>query len=310
MDVYRRERIMLWTEQYRPATLDEIIGQPKFYIDAITWKEGMPNLLLYGDAGTGKTAAAIATANFVLGEDKQGNFFEINASDDRRLEVVRTTIKEISSSMKIGDIPHKIILLDEMDGMTPDAQNALKRVMERYSGNVRFIITCNNRFKIILPLQSRCANYLFTKISEEDMKIVLETILEKEGIDSIPTEELEMFIKEMRGDLRRAITELQASANSNASLNIQIKRMEEPYDNILESILNKQYESALNQIHALIHQSVDIKYVCQSLHEAILRKELDAGMKFKLLRVIGEAEWRSSNMTPKVLSSWMIGQMI
>jgi len=301
---------MLWTEQYRPATLDEIIGQPKFYIDAITWKEGMPNLLLYGDAGTGKTAAAIATANFVLGEDKQGNFFEINASDDRRLEVVRTTIKEISSSMKIGDIPHKIILLDEMDGMTPDAQNALKRVMERYSGNVRFIITCNNRFKIILPLQSRCANYLFTKISEEDMKIVLETILEKEGIDSIPTEELEMFIKEMRGDLRRAITELQASANSNASLNIQIKRMEEPYDNILESILNKQYESALNQIHALIHQSVDIKYVCQSLHEAILRKELDAGMKFKLLRVIGEAEWRSSNMTPKVLSSWMIGQMI
>ena len=301
---------MLWTEQYRPATLDEIIGQPKFYIDAITWKEGMPNLLLYGDAGTGKTAAAIATANFVLGEDKQGNFFEINASDDRRLEVVRTTIKEISSSMKLGDIPHKIILLDEMDGMTPDAQNALKRVMERYSGNVRFIITCNNRFKIILPLQSRCANYLFTKISEEDMKIVLETILEKEGIDSIPTEELEMFIKEMRGDLRRAITELQASDNSNASLNIQIKRMEEPYDNILESIRNKQYESALNQIHALIHQSVDIKYVCQSLHEAILRKELDAGMKFKLLRVIGEAEWRSSNMTPKVLSSWMIGQMI
>jgi replication factor C small subunit len=301
---------MLWTEQYRPATLDEIIGQPKFYIDAITWKEGMPNLLLYGDAGTGKTAAAIATANFVLGEDKQGNFFEINASDDRRLEVVRTTIKEISSSMKLGDIPHKIILLDEMDGMTPDAQNALKRVMERYSGNVRFIITCNNRFKIILPLQSRCANYLFTKISEEDMKIVLESILEKEGIDSIPTEELEMFIKEMRGDLRRAITELQASANSNASLNIQIKRMEEPYDNILESIRNKQYESALNQIHALIHQSVDIKYVCQSLHEAILRKELDAGMKFKLLRVIGEAEWRSSNMTPKVLSSWMIGQMI
>jgi len=212
--------------------------------------------------------------------------------------------------MKLGDIPHKIILLDEMDGMTPDAQNALKRVMERYSGNVRFIITCNNRFKIILPLQSRCANYLFTKISEEDMKIVLESILEKEGIDSIPTEELEMFIKEMRGDLRRAITELQASANSNASLNIQIKRMEEPYDNILESIRNKQYESALNQIHALIHQSVDIKYVCQSLHEAILRKELDAGMKFKLLRVIGEAEWRSSNMTPKVLSSWMIGQMI
>jgi len=301
---------MLWTEQYRPTTLDEIIGQPKFYIDAITWKEGMPNLLLYGDAGTGKTAAAIATANFVLGEDKQGNFFEINASDDRRLEVVRTTIKEISSSMKLGDIPHKIILLDEMDGMTPDAQNALKRVMERYSGNVRFIITCNNRFKIILPLQSRCANYLFTKISEEDMKIVLESILEKEGIDSIPTEELEMFIKEMRGDLRRAITELQASANSNASLNIQIKRMEEPYDNILESIRNKQYESALNQIHALIHQSVDIKYVCQSLHEAILRKELDAGMKFKLLRVIGEAEWRSSNMTPKVLSSWMIGQMV
>ena len=146
---------MLWTEKYRPQKLEDLIGQTAFTTDAKTWKEGMPNILLFGQAGIGKTAAAGALANFILDEDKEGNFFEINASDDRRLEVVRTTIKEIASTRKLGDVPHKIVLLDEMDGMTPDAQNALKRLMERYSGNVRFIITCNHRHKIIYPLQQK-----------------------------------------------------------------------------------------------------------------------------------------------------------
>jgi len=300
---------MLWTEKYRPQTLDEIVGQEKFITDAESWV-GIPNLILYGPAGTGKTAAAGALANETLGSDKQANFFEINASDDRKLEMVRTTIKEIATSMKVGDVPHKIILLDEMDGMTPDAQNALKRIMERYSGNVRFIITCNHRHKIILPLQSRCANYGFTCLSNEQIKDVLKLILHYESIDSIDDEDLDTFISGLQGDLRRAITELQASVNSNTPLTIQIDRMLEPYVLLKNSILNKQYESALNQMHDLIYLSVDIKTICLNLHDVFLKEEMDYNLKFKYLRVIGETEWRSSNMTPKVLASWFIGQMI
>ena len=149
---------MLWTEKYRPKKLSEVVGQYNFTIDAESWVEqgNMPNVLLYGIAGVGKTAAGIALANDILKEDVDNNFFEINASDDRRLETVRNQIKEIASTKKIGDAPFKIILLDEMDGMTKDAQNALKRIMERYADNCRFLITCNDRFRIIHPLQSRC----------------------------------------------------------------------------------------------------------------------------------------------------------
>lgn len=301
---------MLWTEKYRPQKLDEIVGQGAFISDARHWGEGMPNLLLYGPAGVGKTASAGVLANMILGDAKAGNFFEINASDDRRLEVVRTTIKDIATTMKEGNVPHKIIMLDEMDGMTSDAQNALKRIMERYSGNVRFIITCNHRNKIIYPLQSRCANYQFKRLTNDNIKWVLERIIKMEGIPPYEEKQLDEFIGGVQGDMRRAITELQASYTSNTSLSMQIERMHEPYNKLLDSILNKQYESALSQLHEMIYLSVDIKIVCESLHDVILKRELDTGLKFKLLRVIGEAEWRSENMTPKVLASWIIGQMI
>tara|TARA_R100001510_G_scaffold57769_1_gene67619 strand:- start:2448 stop:3353 length:906 start_codon:yes stop_codon:yes gene_type:complete len=301
---------MLWTEKYRPETLEEILGQDKFVSDARNWKDGMPNLLLFGEAGIGKTAAAGVIANFVLGEDKESNFFEINASDDRRLEVVRTTIKEISSAMKIGDVPHKIILLDEMDGMTPDAQNALKRLMERYSSNVRFIITCNHRHKIIYPLQSRCANYGFTRLSDQQIAVALNRILSAEGISSADFPQLEEFIGTLNGDLRRGITELQASVSSDTPLTMQIERMQQPYNDLLEHILNDQYELALKKMHDMIHMSLDMKTICVGMHDVIVKKNLPTAKKFKYLRVIGESEWRSGSMTPKVLAAWMIGQLI
>ena len=110
---------MLWTEKYRPSKLNDLIGQPNFVIDAEHWitNKEMPNLLLYGIAGVGKTTAGIVLANQLLGDDKSTNFFEINASDDRKLETVRTRIKDIASTSKVGDVPFKIVLLDEMDGM-------------------------------------------------------------------------------------------------------------------------------------------------------------------------------------------------
>ena len=304
---------MLWTEKYRPDNLTSIVGQERFVEDANAWvwKQDMPNILLYGQAGIGKTAAAVSLAIEMLDAQTQGNFFEVNASDDRRLEVVRTTIKEIASTVKIGNVPFKIILLDEMDGMTADAQNALRRLIQRYHANVRFIITCNQRHKIIYPLQSRCANYLFTPLSTDLMYDVLQNILDKEDITRYDENEIRTFIYGFDGDLRRAITELQAATASNTPLSIQINRMLEPYDELVNSILNNKYESSLSKCHDMLAQSVDMKTICVALHDSIVKnKEIDTAVKFKLLRVVGEAEWRSSNMTPKVLASWMIGQMI
>ena len=302
---------MLWTEKYRPSKLTDVVGQPKFTTDAMSWvKSGnMPNVMLGGVAGVGKTASAIALANDMLGDEIDNNFFEINASDDRKLETVRTRIKEIASTSKIGNVPFKIILLDEMDGMTKDAQNALKRIMERYADNCRFIITANDTWKIIAPLMSRCALYHFNKINDETMKIVLTTILENEQ-KVVPDEEMDTFICYLQGDLRRGVTELQASVSSGRSLVNLIDDNLEPYTQILQFIAENKHTNALQGVHDLIHTTTDMRTICRNLHDVIIKSEMESNNKFKLLRIVGEAEWRSSNMTPKVLASWMVGQMV
>ena len=301
---------MLWTEKYRPNKLTEIIGQEHFNLDAIGWIEerNIPNLLLYGNPGNGKTGAGLVIAKEILGDAFQDNFIEVNASDDRRLENVRTTIKNAAQSGTIGGVPFRIVLLDEMDGMTTDAQNALKRIMERYANNVRFVITCNDRNKIIFALQSRCANHHFKPLTNEAILQVLQSILQREGINRYSQDELDSFIYAMNGDMRRAITELQAAKASNSTLKTQIDIGLDEYNKLLMKIVNKN-NLALNSIHNLLHDGLSIREICIGLHDAVIKAELDNTLKFKFLRTIGESEWRSTTMTPKVLASWLIGQL-
>lgn len=301
---------MLWTEKYRPKNLNEVIGQEHFVSDARGWIEerNMPNLLLYGNPGNGKTGAGLVIGSEILGETFQDNFVEVNASDDRRLENVRTTIKNIAQSGTIGDAPFRIVLLDEMDGMTTDAQNALKRIMERYANNIRFIITCNDRNKIIFALQSRCANYHFKPLSNEAVLEVLTSILKAEEISRFSQDELHSFIYAMNGDMRRAITELQAAKASNSSLKTQIDVGLNEYSKLLMKIVNRN-NNPLGSIHDLLHDGLSIREICIGLHDAVIISDLDSNNKFKFLRTIGESEWRSTTMTPKVLASWLISQL-
>ena len=302
---------MLWTEKYRPKKLNDVIGQEHFTSDARGWIEerNMPNVLLYGNPGNGKTGAGLAIGREILGETFKDNYVEVNASDDRRLENVRTTIKNIAQSGTIGDAPFRIVLLDEMDGMTTDAQNALKRIMERYASNIRFIITCNDRNKIIFALQSRCANYHFKPLSNEAVLEVLTSILKAEEITRFSQDELHSFIYAMNGDMRRAITELQAAKASNSTLKTQINAGLNEYKKLLMNIVNKDTTFALSKIHDLLHNGYTIREVCIGLHDAVIETDLERQIKFKELRTIGESEWRSTTMTPKVLASWLISQL-
>jgi|TARA_R100000081_G_C4797843_1_gene162080 replication factor C small subunit len=303
---------MLWTEKYRPNRITEIAGHNHFVMDAKGWIEerNMPNLLLFGNPGNGKTTAGIVIGKEILGDSFKDNFVEVNASDDRRLENVRTTIKQIAQSGTMGGAPFRIVLLDEMDGMTNDAQNALKRIMERYASNVRFIITCNDRNKIIFALQSRCANYHFKPLTESALHDVITSILHQEEITRFSEDEIGSFIYSMNGDMRRAITELQAAKASNSTLSKQIAIGLTDYNKLLMLIINKN-SNALDSIHNLLHDGKTIREICIGLHDAVINSEgLDNNIKFKFLRTIGESEWRSNTMTPKLLASWLIGQLL
>tara|TARA_R100000278_G_scaffold121163_1_gene104451 strand:- start:18784 stop:19698 length:915 start_codon:yes stop_codon:yes gene_type:complete len=304
---------MLWTEKYRPSKLSDIVGQEHFVLDAEQWvlENNMPNVLAYGMQGTGKTGAAIALAKSMLGDLFKDNFFEVNASDDRRLETVRTTIKQVAQSGTIGDAPFRIMLLDELDGMTNDAQNAMKRIMERYASNIRFIITCNDKSKIIFPLQSRCANYRFNPLKNEVVLEVIKDILEKEGVEGFADEDLARFIYQLDGDLRRAITEIQAARASNFTLKKQMQDSLKEFDEILKLIIDKKPNETLDKLHDILYGGRSVKEICLGLHNSVLTADgLDSAKKFQLLRVIGEGEYRSTAMTPKIIISWIVGQLI
>jgi len=303
-------RSELWAEKYRPERLGDIIGQDSFRLDAEGWIEhkDMPHLLLFGPAGVGKTAAAMVLGKELLGE-YMDNFLEINASDDRKLEVVRTQIREFAQTMKIGDVPFKIIHLDEMDGMTTDAQNALKRVMERYSNNVRFVITCNDRNKIIHPIQSRCANYFFQRLTDQRIFDLVMRCLKNEQIPNIEEKVLFHFISAYNGDVRRVLTELQAALISGRPLGVQVVQSLKGYSEVVHKIIEGNRIDALELLSDMNREGQSLQEICSGLHEVVMRDEIDYNKKFIFLRAIGEAEWRSTNMTPRVLLSWLVASI-
>tara|TARA_R110000824_G_scaffold209542_5_gene395369 strand:- start:1122 stop:2027 length:906 start_codon:yes stop_codon:yes gene_type:complete len=301
---------MLWTEKYRPNKIDDIIGQTAFCEDADAFckQNEMPNLLLHGPAGTGKTSAGIALAKNILKDEFGFNFLEVNASDDRKLETVRTKIKEFASTGKMGEAPFKICLLDEIEGMTIDAQNALKRIMERYASNVRFIVTANDRNKIIVPLQSRCANYFFGLISNDLIYVTLRRILVNEGVEE--PENLVEFINSFNGDLRRCISQLQAAIMKGKDLRLQVTQSLERYAGLIKAINANEQNVVNDSLHSMIYEGVTVKDICNGLHDAVLHGSYDRATKYKLLRVIGETEYRSASMTPRVVISWMVANTL
>ena len=192
--------------------------------------------------------------------------------------------------------------------MTTDAQNALKRLMERYASNIRFIITCNDRNKIIHALQSRCANYHFKSLNLDVVESAIISILNAEGIP-VPSE-IRPFIYAFDGDMRRTITELQASIASGIQLKSQLERGLKKYEKVVIEIMNNNPNEALTNLHNQIYDGISSKEICIGLHDYIISSEMDSNKKLKFLRVIGEGEWRSHNMTPKLLVSWMVGNLI
>ncbi|MDP2217156.1 MAG: AAA family ATPase [Methanolobus sp.] len=218
---------MNWNEKYRPKTFTEISG----HREALTQIEGfilsgdIPHLLFYGEPGTCKTTIAGIIANKLLGDNHNGNFIELNASDERKIEDMRKIVIRAIKHMPLF-AKMKVILFDEADGLTPDAQNILKRPMEKTRSTL-FIFTCNNPEAIITPIKSRCAVFEFKPLPESDIIEGLKRIAVKEKL-VIDDNTLQGIARKVKGDMRSAVNELQkASACNNRS--IEIDRIVQQY---------------------------------------------------------------------------------
>ena len=206
----------MWVEKYRPTKLSEIVNQTEVIgsLEAlIKDPTDMPHLMFSGSAGVGKTTTAICIARQILGKNYNLNsVLELNASDERGIGMVREKVKKFSKWSGFADIPFKIIILDEADEMTSDAQTALRRVIEETAKFCRFIFIANNISKIIDPIQSRCATFKFTTIPEEDVISRLGEIAKKEKVKA-DKKGLKAIYDYSEGDLRHAINLMQATAS-------------------------------------------------------------------------------------------------
>ena len=203
----------LWVERHRPRTVSDIKGQGNVVKRLASYASmaDFPHLLFAGPPGTGKTTAAMALTRDVFGEDFRQNLLEMNASDERKLESIRTKVKQFARTAPYGDAKFKIIFLDEADALTHDAQGALRRIMEQYAETCRFILSCNYSSKIIEPIQSRCAVFRFRPLADAEVLDQVKHVAKSEKV-KLDDEAAEALVRISQGDLRKAITALQVAA--------------------------------------------------------------------------------------------------
>ncbi|MAG10730.1 replication factor C small subunit, partial [Candidatus Pacearchaeota archaeon] len=209
----------IWTEEYRPSKFDELVGQDEIVkrVQALTNSMNIPHLLFAGPAGTGKSTLALIVVKELFKKNWKENYLELNASDERGINVVREKVKNFARTKSLGEVPFKIIFLDEADALTPEAQQALRRTMENYSVTCRFVLSCNYSSKIIDPIQSRCAIFRFKLLEKKEMGKPLMKIIQGENLTITP-EALEILYEGSEGDCRRAINLLQSTASVSSNI--------------------------------------------------------------------------------------------
>jgi replication factor C small subunit len=289
----------VWIEKFRPERLADVRGHEEIverlgnYIE----QNDLPHLMFSGPPGVGKTASAVAIAREIYGDDWRTHFLELNASDERGIDVVRDRIKSFARS-SFGGADYRIIFLDEADSLTDDAQSALRRTMEQFSDNTRFILSCNYSSKIIDPIQSRCAVFRFSPLSDEAVAAQVSEIADAEGIE-VTDDGMDALVYAADGDMRRAINSLQAAATTGdevdeqAVYEITATARPEEIEAMVDDALSGDFSKARATLDTLLTETgIAGGDVIDQLHRSVWEFDLSDREAVRLLERIGEADYR------------------
>jgi replication factor C small subunit len=292
--------ILPWTEKYRPKTLDEVSGQQETVtsLKAFVERKNMPNMLFAGPPGVGKTTCSLALARELYKDSLAGNFLELNASDERGIDIVRGRIKDFARSVSMSEAPFKLIFLDEGDALTSDAQQALRRTMESNSAVTRFIISANYSSRIIEPIQSRCAVFRFLPLQEEDMKKTLEGVAKAESL-KVDEKAYHAIFYVSEGDMRRALNVLQGCAMHSSKISedlvhrISSRAMPKEVKAMVEQAMKGDFRGARENLDKLIiSYGLSGEDILLQIYREIPALEVDEQKRIKLVEILGEYNFR------------------
>lgn len=290
-----------WVEKYRPKTLSQVVGQKEIVerLKAFVEAKNMPHLLFAGFPGIGKTTCALALAHDLYGKETYlDSFCELNASDERGIDVVRGKIKNFARTLALSKVPFKIIFLDESDALTPDAQQALRRTMELYSSATRFVFSANYSSKIIEPIQSRCAVFRFKPLSEEEVEKMLKLIAGSEGL-TLADDAVKALIYVSEGDMRKAINALQGASFLSKKISEEIvykvcsRARPKEIAEMLERALAGNFLEARDKLDKLmLNYGMSGEDVLLQIYREATSMGIADDVKVKLVDKIGEYNFR------------------
>ena len=288
-----------WVEKYRPSSLSELISHEDIIstISRLIQANRLPHLLFYGPPGTGKTSTILACARELYGDNFASMTLELNASDSRGIDVVRDQVQVFASTRKLFSSGIKLIILDEADALTNDAQFALRRVIEKYTKNTRFCMICNYVSKIIPALQSRCTRFRFAPLEEAQMGTRLTHVIEQEGLN-VEADGRSAILRLACGDMRKVLNILQSTSMAFPVVNEENVCLSTgtatpvAVQGMLDALLNDDFKTAYGKIRQVqIDQGIALEDLITELSQYVMLLDLPAKTHCLLLDRLSTAEY-------------------